>query len=528
MKKSLFSTAVAIAIASLAAACSGGFLPGTSDSLVMDKAEIWRDPVRAISLSVKDAYEQDDSQSAAKLIGTAGIGQERNFYDDATDWIKFSAVSGTAYTIESWILGSADTVLYLYDGSSILASNDDKASGDYGSKITWTAPSTKTYYIKAYSYGGRKGTNRGYTISVGSGGGGGGDIVLPQPAKQWTVLVYLDADNNLSSYGASDVAEMKLVGSNADMNVVVLWDSASSEHGYYYIEAGKATLLRDVGEVNMGAAQTAKDFLDYAAANFPADKFMWVFWNHGGAVDRDARGVAWDDTNGGDHLSEVEQKDIMAYGVQKIGKPFEAIGFDACLMATGEIFYQYRGMGKYMAASEQTEPGDGWDYRFLNVIKTTPSCDGNVATKAIFDYYKAWYSSMSDVTFSTVDLSYGDDIGAALGAFGAAARVSGVAGSTYRTLAANLPDFSGYTKDIVAYMNAVLASTAVPQSVKDKATIVKNLVTGSLVKNNWTGSTWTGKAFGAAITLKADTTVYSYLDICVDTEWDEFLTFAGF
>lgn len=523
MKKFLIVSVVAIAM--LAAACSGGFIQPSDGDLVMDKAEIYRDPVRAINLSVKDAYEQDDAQSTAKLIGTDGIGQERNFYDDATDWIKFSAVSGTAYTIESWVLGVADTVLTVYDGSASLASNDDKASGDYGSKIVWTAPATKTYYIKAYSYGGRKGTNRGYTISVGSSGGGGGTITLPQPAKQWTVLVYLDADNNLSSYGASDVAEMKLVGSNADMNVVVLWDSASSEHGYYYIEAGKATLLRDVGEVNMGAAQTAKDFLDYATANFPASKTMWVFWNHGGAVDR---GVAWDDTNGGDHLSEVEQKDIMAYGVQKLGKPFEAIGFDACLMATGEIFYQYRNMGKYMAASEQTEPGDGWDYRFLNVLKSTPTCDGNVATKAIFDYYKAWYASMSDVTFSTADLSYGDDIGVALGSFAAAARVSGIAGSTYKTLAANLPTFTDYTKDIVAYMNAVLASSAVPQTVKDKATIVKNLVTGSLIKNNWTGSTWTNKAFGASITLKADTTIYSQLDICVDTEWDEFLTFAGF
>jgi hypothetical protein len=48
------------------------------------------------------------------------------------------------------------------------------------------------------------------------------------------------------------------------------------------------------------------------------------------------------------------------------------------------------------------------------------------------------------------------------------------------------------------------------------------------VLNNWSGSTWTNKAFGTAITMKSDTTVYSQLDLCVDTQWDEFCTFAGF
>ena len=510
------------------AACSNP-LNIEADGTFAPKEEVYRDPVRAINTTSPDANEQDDSQTAAKTITTDGAVQEHNFYDDATDQLKFSATAGKTYVIETWVVGYADTYLYIYDGSTLKASNDDKASGDYGSKITFTAASTKTYYIKSYSYGGKTGTNRGYTISVTtSGSGGGGGITLPQPQKSWTIMVYLDADNNLSSYGTKDIQEMQQVGSDSNINIVVLWDNSASTHGYYYVQNGSSVLLQDVGEVNMGDPQTAKNFIAYAKQNFPADKYGFVYWNHGGAVDRAPRGVAWDDTNGGDHLSEVEQSQIMNYALSLLGKKFEFVGFDACLMATAEIYYQYRNFGKYMAASEQTEPGDGWDWTWLATLKSNPAGDGSVAVKAIFDKYKAWYASTSDVTFSTANLSYAAQLGTAINDFATAAINSGISGSVFKTLAGNLSNFSGYTKDLVGFMNAVIASTSVTQAVKDKATAVKNLCTQSLITNNWSGSTWTNKAFGTSITMKSATTVYNQLDLCVDTQWNEFCTFAGF
>ena len=510
------------------AACSNPLTIET-DGTSAPKAEVFRDPVRAINMTSPDAYEQDDSQTYAKTISTDGSVQEHNFYDDATDWLKFSATAGKTYVIETWVVGVADTYLYVYDGSTLKASNDDKASGDYGSKISFTAPSTKTYYIKAYSYGGKTGTNRGYTISVTrSGGGSGGGITLPQPQKAWTIMVYLDADNNLSSYGTKDIQEMQQVGSDSNINIVVLWDNSASTHGYYYVQSGSSVLLQDVGEVNMGDPATAKNFIAYAKQNFPADKYGFVYWNHGGAVDRAPRGVAWDDTNSGDHLSEVEQSQIMSYGVSLLGKKFEFVGFDACLMATAEIYYQYRNFANYMAASEQTEPGDGWDWTWIATLKSNPTANGSVAVKAIFDKYKAWYATTADVTFSTANLAYAAQLGTAINDFATAAINSGTAGSVFKTLAGSLSNFSGYTKDLVGFMNAVIASSSVTQTVKDKATAVKNLCTGSLITNNWSGSTWTNKAFGTSITMKSATTIYNQLDICVDTQWNEFCTFAGF
>ncbi|PKP54790.1 hypothetical protein CVT91_18230, partial [Candidatus Atribacteria bacterium HGW-Atribacteria-1] len=41
---------------------------------------------------------------------------------------------------------------------------------------------------------------------------------------EWTVMVYLDADNNLESAGINDINEMEMVGSSSDVNIVVQVD----------------------------------------------------------------------------------------------------------------------------------------------------------------------------------------------------------------------------------------------------------------------------------------------------------------
>ncbi len=120
---------------------------------------------RTISLTAPDAFENDDAQTAARYIDFNTL-QERNFYDDANDWVSFPASAGSVYTLETTISGSTDTVLYVYDGSTQKAYNDDKSTSNYGSKITFTAPATKTYTVKIYSYSGKYGSNLGYSFVI--------------------------------------------------------------------------------------------------------------------------------------------------------------------------------------------------------------------------------------------------------------------------------------------------------------------------------------------------------------------------
>lgn len=375
-------------------------------------------------------------------------------------------------------------------------------------------------------------------------------VALPQAKKEWTVLVYMDGDNNLSSFSTEDVKEMMETGSGSGLNIVLLWDNdptqetgtAQNRHGYYYVEKSGAVLLKNAGEVNMGDPKTAKDFIDYAAVNFPADHYLWVWWNHGGAVDRSSRtrGVAWDDTSGGDHITELEQKEIMLHLKKKIGKKVDIVGFDACLMATAEIAYQYAVVASYLVASEQTEPGSGWDYRFLSKIRTNPAQTARTLAQSILTYYKNYYSARKedDVTFSVFNLSYAKAFTASFDAFCRAALSGGTAGSVYRTLSRDLGMFgiyadggseAYYTKDLYEYLTAVRNSAKIPPAVRNAAGACMAVIRdGKFIVSEWHGAAWNDAAYGVSITLKHATDIYRSLDICGATQWDEFLNWAGF
>lgn len=509
-----------------------GLLASCSNVLMEDKAETFVNPVRAVNMTSADAYEPDDSSSAATTITVDGGVQEHNFYDDATDWLKFTAVAGTTYYIETTVYGSADTLLYLYYGTTLKASNDDKASGDYGSLVTYTPSTSGTYYVKCYSYNGKKGTNRGYTVEVrttaDSGGGDtGSDVTLPQPSKNWTVMVYLDADNSLDGYDATNIAAMVGVGSSDYLNIVLLWDNTGTKHGYYYVTTDGTTLLSDVGEVNMGDAATAEAFIDYVATNFPAVNYGLVYWNHGGAA---MRSVCWDDSANDDCLTEVEQKTIGEYAVAKFGKKLELIGFDACLMSCAEVVYQYRDIANYFAGSEQTEPGAGWDYAALSTVNASTLVGGSALAQSICSKYATMTaSSTSDYTFSALDLSLADELAAAVDDFAAAAvsSMTTTYAAAYKKIATtSMSTFTQYTHDLYKYMAYVIAGSF-PSDVESYAAAVQTAISNMVLLNK-AGSTWTGKAYGVAITCKSDTTNYSLLDLCADTSWDEFCTSAGF
>jgi hypothetical protein len=123
----------------------------------------------AVSAAGSDAYENDDTFLNAKTITVNAPAQHHNFYDSCdNDYIKFFAVSGTYYTIQTMNLGgTTDTKITLYstDGTTVISSNDDY-SGGVASRITWTAAASGTYYVKIVEYYCHYGANFTYDIMV--------------------------------------------------------------------------------------------------------------------------------------------------------------------------------------------------------------------------------------------------------------------------------------------------------------------------------------------------------------------------
>ncbi len=239
--------------------------------------------------------------------------------------------------------------------------------------------------------------------------------------KTWTFMVYLDGDNNLESAAINDFLEMSSVGSSASVNIVALVDRISGYDTSYddwtdtrrfYITPGLTPAAANGvswGEVNMGDPEVLLKFVRWAKAYAPASHYVLVFWDHGsGWRLRDPnevlnKGVAFDDTSGGDSIDMSELRNSLSTLTSGGTYPFDIVGMDACLMAMAEVDNQIRPYAGIRVGSEETEPNDGWPYdTILSALVGNPSMSATTLATNIVDFYYSSYGN--DNTQSAVNL----------------------------------------------------------------------------------------------------------------------------
>jgi len=232
--------------------------------------------------------------------------------------------------------------------------------------------------------------------------------------KAWTILVWIAGDNNLSDYGAADLAELKQVGSTAKVDLVAQYDRGGRIGTKRYHLRRGTTLdqdeLADLGDTNTGDPAVATDFFTWGISTFPSRHVMCVLWNHGSGIDETDiyararqlarragaspdltrkhvrsiagsrlgralftttvdqallnKGIAYDDTSR-DFLDNLELAQVLRDVASAAGRPVDLVGFDACLMNLVEVAYELRSYATVMVGSEEVEPGDGWPYHLV-------------------------------------------------------------------------------------------------------------------------------------------------------------------
>ena len=237
-------------------------------------------------------------------------------------------------------------------------------------------------------------------------------------SREWTFMVYLDADNNLEECGIYDFLEMASVGSTSDVAIVVLFDRTpgyTDSYGdwtdakIFYVTNGMSPLPsnaeKSLGEVNMGSPQTLVDFVSYAMHNYPASHYALVLWDHGGGLS----GVCWDDS--GDNLNLYEIRNALDAIYSEFNIKIDVLGFDACLMGMMEIAYQLKDYVDYVVFSQEVEPGYGWPYDdILTELISNPSISPSelaitMARKYVESYNYGSQGYYSEATQSAINIS---------------------------------------------------------------------------------------------------------------------------
>ncbi len=304
---------------------------------------------------------------------------------------------------------------------------------------------------------------------------------MAQPSAQakWTVLVFMNAKNNLEQDAFKNYWQMAQVGSSKDVNVVV--ELGRPQNHYYTSDSAPwsgvkrflvtkgtvtpdaANAVQDLGAADMGKGSTLSEFVSWSVPKYPAANYMLVIWDHGQgyrfqvAMDRRSRefassrslaldgarptvepqspilggikSVSYDEDTG--HIlynRDIEDslKGVFASDGLKNYLPsgkINVLGFDACLMSMIETSYAMREVSQFFVGSEEEEPGDGWDYeKFLSPLAQNPSLSAADVSKLVVQAYKATYGGRpTQTTMSALDQTKIKGVADAVGDFAVAA-----------------------------------------------------------------------------------------------------------
>lgn len=237
----------------------------------------------------------------------------------------------------------------------------------------------------------------------------------------WTVLHYSMGDTNLEPFMVADVNELGQVGSNEHLRIREFMDR-SADYGDDPLldqgdwvggrvldlgEPGTSERVEDLGDVNSADPATLAAFIADGIEAHRAGSYALIISDHGASWP----GMGPDEGTAPDYdvldLDEIVQ--AVSDGLEQAGvDKLDLLGFDACLMANYEVASALAPLADRMVASQELEPGHGWDYTALQVLADDPGTSVDELGTALIDGFAAQAEAsgtQDEITLSMVDLT---------------------------------------------------------------------------------------------------------------------------
>lgn len=245
----------------------------------------------------------------------------------------------------------------------------------------------------------------------------------------WTVMLYLNGTDLESEAGEATKNLNSLLSVDLPSNIHVIIYTGGTKRWHndvidpnknqiWEVQDRELKLLKSYPKKSIGESSTLSEFLSYGQNLYPNTRRGLFLWDHGaGSI----AGFGSDEHFDDDRLFMSELNDALKNSFD--GKKYDIIGFDACLMACVEIAAILEPYANYMVASEETEPGGGWNYEYtFESLKNDPGISGLDLGIAVTDgYYKKYQHTEFEAmtTCSVIDLSQIPKLEKTLGQFAA-------------------------------------------------------------------------------------------------------------
>ena len=248
--------------------------------------------------------------------------------------------------------------------------------------------------------------------------GGEDEPVQPTPPDDQstprTVLVYMVAQNNLSSYSTKDLAEINTAvaqGHLGNSRLLVYLDNNDGDPILFEIgENGERDILAQYDDETMSVSVARlSQVIDDTKRIAPARRYGLIMWGHGTGYLQD--GIDDDNTlstlsYGGESVNKVSywmNTTSMARALR--GKNLDWVYFDCCFMAGVEVAYELRDVADYIIGSATELPANGMPYDLTLRHLMPEQSDLVGAATETFNYYNSLTGSSRTCTMSVIDTS---------------------------------------------------------------------------------------------------------------------------
>ena len=226
-------------------------------------------------------------------------------------------------------------------------------------------------------------------------------------ARQWSVLVYMAADNDLANFADLDLAEMQEIGSDDDVAIVVQVDKPSIGARRLLILQNDVVELENLGVIDMCDWQTLAQFLEWGIRYYPADKYCVVLWSHGRGWTRTSEKSFGEDWSSGSVLSvaEGELRQAVRTAYNRTGEKIDLFCFDACLMGLVEVVYDIKDYIQTFVGPQIICPLEGFPYdQILAEVVADPGMNRNECATVIVQTTVDNYVDVQPVVYGAVDV----------------------------------------------------------------------------------------------------------------------------
>lgn len=208
-----------------------------------------------------------------------------------------------------------------------------------------------------------------------------------------TVLIYMNGSDleTDESQATLDLEEMLRAPYSEEVNIIVQtmgtmewsdkYDISSEETQRFILEEDDLKpVSRRLGQLDCTSPYTLSNFIKWGVREYPAERYILLFWNHGGGP---VYGFGYDEYQGYDEKLTLDE---IKKALDDCDTDFELIGMDCCIMSSLEVCYALYDYCDYMILSEEFETGIGWSYEgFFTSLVNNPGISIEELAHVIID-----------------------------------------------------------------------------------------------------------------------------------------------